>query len=69
MTSTEIKQCLAIDLSTGSWLREACLQLALLNERNTPEPIAISEPIAQPVTAAAVVEPPRVKRAYHRKAR
>ena len=33
MTSEEIQEKQAIDLSTNSWLREMCLQLALLNEK------------------------------------
>jgi hypothetical protein len=50
MTSEEIKQKQAVDLSTNGWLREVCIQLALLNEKGaTPEP---AEPIE------------RVKRAY-----
>jgi hypothetical protein len=37
MTSQEIKQKPASDLSANSWLREICLQLALLNEKRTPK--------------------------------
>jgi hypothetical protein len=33
MTSDEIKNTMAIDLSTNAWLREVALQLALLNEK------------------------------------
>lgn len=36
MTSEEIKQKQAFDLSTNGWLREVCLQLALLNEKECP---------------------------------
>lgn len=50
MTSEEIKQKLATDLSTNGWLREISLQLALVNEKGaTPE---------------AETEIPRVKRTY-----
>jgi hypothetical protein len=33
MTSEELKQKQAADLSTNSWMREMCIQLALLNEK------------------------------------
>ena len=33
MKSEEIKQKSAADLSTNAWLKEICLQLALLNEK------------------------------------
>jgi hypothetical protein len=34
VTSREIKDGAATDLSTNSWLREIAYQLALLNEKN-----------------------------------
>jgi hypothetical protein len=36
MTSEEIKQKPATDLSTNGWLREICIQLATLNEKKGP---------------------------------
>jgi len=33
MTSKEIKDALATDLSTNGWLREIAIQLARLNEK------------------------------------
>jgi hypothetical protein len=33
MTSEEIKQKPATDLSTNGWMREICIQLAMLNEK------------------------------------
>jgi hypothetical protein len=32
MTSEEIKQKAAVDLSTNGWLREICIQVATLND-------------------------------------
>jgi hypothetical protein len=37
MTSEEIKKTPAVDLSTNGWLRELCLQVALLNEKKMSE--------------------------------
>lgn len=37
MTLDEIKAKPATDLSTNAWLREVCLQLALLNEKRTQQ--------------------------------
>jgi hypothetical protein len=51
MTSQEIKQQRPSDISTNSWLREVCLQLALLNEKSAP--LEVSE-----------LPTERVKRAY-----
>jgi hypothetical protein len=68
MTSEEIKQKPATDLSTNGWLREICLELALLNEKSAiPEPSIGMNPdqtAAQVRTLAEVPEPERVKRAY-----
>jgi hypothetical protein len=51
MTSEETKQKPAADLSTNGWLREMCIQLALLNEKGMmPE--------------VEQVAPEHVKRAY-----
>jgi len=50
MTSEEIKQKQATDLSANGWLRELCLQVALLNEKS-------AEPLPDPPAE-------RVKRAY-----
>jgi hypothetical protein len=36
MTQKEIEQTKPSDLSTNSWLREVCIQLALLNEKKSP---------------------------------
>ena len=33
MTVDEIKKLTAADLSANSWMREICIQLALLNEK------------------------------------
>jgi hypothetical protein len=33
MTSEEIKNKPVVDMSTNGWLKEICLQLALLNEK------------------------------------
>jgi hypothetical protein len=63
MTSTEIQQKPAADLSTNSWLREIALQLALANEKPVKSQSEASE---TPVVKAAA--PERVKRAYNRKA-
>jgi hypothetical protein len=75
MTSEEIKQKQAVDLSTNGWLREVCIQLALLNEKTAsscpdfPPPFtgvrgpSIDELFAQRDNARSV-EPERVKRAY-----
>jgi hypothetical protein len=49
MTSEQIKQTPATDLSTNGWLREIAMQLALLNEKD-----AVPEQ----------TQPERVKRAY-----
>ena len=38
MTSDEIKRTPAIDLSATAWIREVCLQLALINERQSRGP-------------------------------
>lgn len=43
MTSDEIKQKPAADLSTNSWLKELCLQVALLNE-SSPAVINMQAP-------------------------
>lgn len=51
MTSKEIKDTAHTDLSANGWLKELCLQMALLNEQATSE----------------AVEPPRIKRKYVRK--
>lgn len=42
MTVEEIKESLAIDLSANTWLREICLQLAVLNAK-------LSEPRPAPI--------------------
>jgi hypothetical protein len=43
MTSEEIRNKNAVDLSERSWMKEICLQLALLNEKaNPPVPKPIS---------------------------
>lgn len=36
MTSDEIRRTPATDLSASTWMREICLQLALLNEKQMP---------------------------------
>jgi len=36
MTFKEIEQTKPSDLSTNSWLRELCLQLAVFNEKKKP---------------------------------
>jgi hypothetical protein len=41
MTSEDIKNKPATDLSTNGWLREICLQLALMNEKDTGLPIEV----------------------------
>jgi hypothetical protein len=38
MTSEELKRMTGTDLSTNGWLRELCIQLALLNEKQTIMP-------------------------------
>ena len=40
MTSDEIKAKQAIDLSANAWMREICIQLALLNEK---QPLSVRE--------------------------
>jgi hypothetical protein len=55
MTSEEIKQKQAVDLSTNGWLREVCIQLALLNEKGATPPR--EEIFSEPLEV-------RVKRAY-----
>ena len=59
MTSDEIKDSLATDIGERAWLREICLQVALMNEKLSPTP-----PVAPP---APVIVPQHVKRPYHRK--
>jgi hypothetical protein len=41
MTSEDIKQKPATDLSTNGWLREICLQLALMNANDTGLPVDV----------------------------
>lgn len=36
MTRTEIEEKSPPDLSANAWMREICIQLALLNEKKTP---------------------------------
>jgi len=38
MTPEQIKQTMAIDLSTTGWLKEIALQLALLNQKSPGRP-------------------------------
>jgi len=57
MTSEEIKQKPATDLSTNGWLKEIAYQLALSNEEK-----AIPE--LDPIAEKPVVAPERVKRTY-----
>ena len=38
MTSEKIKETSHYDLSETAWLKEIALQLALLNEKKSPEP-------------------------------
>jgi len=45
MTSEEIKQKPATDLSTNGWLRELCLQVALLNEKSEQPEVVTHEPM------------------------
>jgi hypothetical protein len=37
MTSEEIKKTPPSDVSTNTWLREICIQLALLNEKKAKQ--------------------------------
>ena len=50
MTSEQIKATRAPHLSDTSWLKEICLQLALLNEKLN-EKQAVPEPLKQPKPA------------------
>jgi hypothetical protein len=61
MTSEEIMQKQAIDLSTNGWLREICLQMALSNERQPETSRVPAEPTFLPINEQ------RVKRAYKKR--
>jgi hypothetical protein len=56
MTSDEIREMKPSDISTNSWLRELCLQVAVMNERETPS------------VEVPAIDPERIKRPYNRKA-
>jgi hypothetical protein len=64
MTSEEIKHKAAFDLSTNGWLKEICLQLALLNEKSTDQSAAQVHTLAEAGIVFTLPEPERVKRAY-----
>jgi len=46
MTSEQIREARAAEISTNTWLKEIALQLALLNEKQAiPEPVVVSRPL------------------------
>ena len=49
MTREEIKQKQAVDMSANAWMREICLQLALLNEKQDIEKRVPGRPPLQKV--------------------
>jgi hypothetical protein len=49
MTSEEIKQKPATDLSTNGWLREICIQLAMMNENDTGLPVDVVRAFDNPM--------------------
>lgn len=59
MTSDEIKANSAIDMSTNSWLREICYQLALMNEGRFP--VAEAVPVAPVPEKRGPGRPPKSK--------